>query len=198
MLAEALEIILPALEGKTVNFEGKHYRVRDFALLPGCVQAPRPPLHIGGGGDKLLRLAARHAEIVSVMPVAGESGFSREQVIAFTAEWFSERVAFLRAAASKRGRDPSAIEVINFVSFTKVCAREADVKQALARVAERFGVDPSEIRQHPLALVGTASEIAESLEERRERSGIDSVMLGAIGSESLELFTQEVIPRFAG
>ncbi|MCZ6463785.1 MAG: LLM class flavin-dependent oxidoreductase, partial [Proteobacteria bacterium] len=68
MLGEALEIVLPALEGREVSFAGAHYRVEEFSLRPGPVQKPRPPLHIGGGGDRLLRLAARHADVVSLVP----------------------------------------------------------------------------------------------------------------------------------
>ena len=197
MLAEALEIVLPALEGSSVTFEGRYYRVRDFSLLPGCVQEPRPPLHVGGGGDKLLRVAARHADIVSLAPPAIGGRISREAVMAFTADRLAERVGFLRRAAEGFGRDPTRIEVLGFCSVVQVAGSEAEAHGVLEGMARFFDVEPAQVQRHPTTLVGTASQIVSLLEERRERCGIDSVMVAARSTETLEVFGKEIVPRLA-
>jgi probable F420-dependent oxidoreductase len=198
MLAEALEIILPALEGDPVTFEGRYYQVRDFSLLPGSVQEPRPPLHIGGGGDKLLRVAARHAEIVSLAPPAIGGRIAREAVMAFTADRLAERVRFLRSAAEEHGRDPKAIEVLGFSSVVHVAGSEAEARDVLEGMARFFDTDPAQVQQHPTTLVGTPSQIVAILEERRERCGIDSIMIAARSTETLEVFGKEIVPRLSG
>ena len=195
MLGEALEIILPALEGETVSFRGRHYQVADFSLDPGAVQKPRPPLHIGGGGDQLLRLAARHAEIVSLIPPARGGRVQRDEVLAFTGERLTERVRFLRRAAQALGRDPAGIEVLGFASMVSVTESEARAEQALEGLAKLFGASPGLVREHPMTLVGTPGQILALLEERRERHGIDSLMLASPSLETLEIFGKEIIPR---
>ncbi|MFN2625361.1 MAG: TIGR03619 family F420-dependent LLM class oxidoreductase, partial [Mycobacteriales bacterium] len=41
------------------SYAGAHYAVRDAPCVPGPVQRPRPPVWIGGKGDRLLRIVAR-------------------------------------------------------------------------------------------------------------------------------------------
>ena len=197
MLEEALQIVLPALEGKTVTFRGEHYDVRDFVLEPGSVQKPRPPLHIGGGGDRLLRLAGRYADIVSLVPPVPHGRVSREEVVKFSAERISERIGFLRRAAEAEGRDPSSIEVAGFSGIVHVAESEAQATKTLEGMSKMFGVGAEEVRDHPMTLVGTPAQMVESLERRRENWGIDAQMIGVQSVETAEVFGKEIIPRLS-
>jgi alkanesulfonate monooxygenase SsuD/methylene tetrahydromethanopterin reductase-like flavin-dependent oxidoreductase (luciferase family) len=47
-LDEGLDLLARYWSGETVNHDGRHYRVRDVALLPASVQRPHPPVWIGG------------------------------------------------------------------------------------------------------------------------------------------------------
>jgi alkanesulfonate monooxygenase SsuD/methylene tetrahydromethanopterin reductase-like flavin-dependent oxidoreductase (luciferase family) len=47
-LDEGLALLSRYWSGETVDHDGKHYRVRDTALLPPTVQRPRPPVWIAG------------------------------------------------------------------------------------------------------------------------------------------------------
>jgi alkanesulfonate monooxygenase SsuD/methylene tetrahydromethanopterin reductase-like flavin-dependent oxidoreductase (luciferase family) len=47
-LDEGLELLARYWSGEPVDHEGRHYQVRDVALLPATVQRPRPPIWIGG------------------------------------------------------------------------------------------------------------------------------------------------------
>lgn len=60
---EAVEVIHLLLTQEVSDFEGEHYRLRGARCEPKPVQSPRPPLVIGGGGEKrTLRTAARWAD----------------------------------------------------------------------------------------------------------------------------------------
>src|SRR5687768_532705 len=50
------------------SFDGDHYRITDLDGLPKPVQRPGPPILIGGGGPKVLAIAAQQADIVGVNP----------------------------------------------------------------------------------------------------------------------------------
>ena len=47
-LDEGLDLLRRFWSGEPVNHDGKHYQVRDVALLPASIQRPRPPVWIGG------------------------------------------------------------------------------------------------------------------------------------------------------
>jgi len=77
VLAERLDEGLALLErywsGEQVNHEGRHYHVRDVALLPATVQRPRPPVWIGGVWPhrRPMRRAARWDGAVPMFTTAG-------------------------------------------------------------------------------------------------------------------------------
>ena len=65
-LAEAVTILRGLLGGETVTFEGAHYQVHDLAVLPAPVRPGGVPITLGGGGRKMLSLAARVGDVVSI------------------------------------------------------------------------------------------------------------------------------------
>src|SRR5437867_8192474 len=79
-----------------VTFEGKHVMVRDAMCEPKPVR--RPPILVGGGGERvLLRIAARHADIWN-------------NLAAFQSE-LGRKVQVLRQRCEEVGRDFDSIEV---------------------------------------------------------------------------------------
>ena len=65
-LAESIAIIKGLLGDGPFTFDGEYYRVTDLDGQPKPVQRPHPPFIVGGGGPKILALAAREAEIVGI------------------------------------------------------------------------------------------------------------------------------------
>ena len=62
-LGEALAILKGAWSDGPFSLEGRHYRIKDYDGIPKPTQKPRPPILVGGGGPKLLRLAGRHQHL---------------------------------------------------------------------------------------------------------------------------------------
>jgi F420-dependent oxidoreductase-like protein len=69
-LEEALRICRQMFAGDETPFEGKHYRLGRLLNSPLPLSSPRPPILIGGGGEKkTLRLVAQYADACNLFPV---------------------------------------------------------------------------------------------------------------------------------
>src|ERR1019366_3153826 len=65
--AEGVAVVAGLLESDgPFSFSGKHYTVTEHTLLPRPGQRPRPPLIRGGGGRRVLTLAGKLGDIVSI------------------------------------------------------------------------------------------------------------------------------------
>jgi alkanesulfonate monooxygenase SsuD/methylene tetrahydromethanopterin reductase-like flavin-dependent oxidoreductase (luciferase family) len=86
-------------EDAPFDFDGAHHRLRDAYCSPKPVQDPRPPIMIGGWGERTLRIIARHADIWNIpgAPVNDTDELRR-------------RSQMLDAACLEAGRDPQAVQ----------------------------------------------------------------------------------------
>ena len=99
---EGLTIIKGLLAGETVSFQGEHYTITAQPGLPKPVQSPRPPVLIGGGGKRMLSIAAREADIVGVNPQVPNGAIDEAAAADSTGEAFDRKVAWVREAAGDR------------------------------------------------------------------------------------------------
>src|SRR5439155_15946917 len=77
-----------------VTHEGPYYRVHDATVLPRPTQQPHPPVMIGGGGPRMLRIAAREAQIVALAPGVNVRGGPNLGTV--TTDSVGTRIATLR------------------------------------------------------------------------------------------------------
>src|SRR5262245_23036343 len=93
-LEEAVIVLKGLFGDEPFSFEGRHYTVNQLKGTPTPVQRPRPPIMIGGGGPKLLAVAARQADIVQLMPSnrGGGTGLDPSQ---FSAAAIEEKVGWI-------------------------------------------------------------------------------------------------------
>jgi probable F420-dependent oxidoreductase len=169
-------------------FHGDHYEVLGHILAPRPVQQPGPPLIIGGGGHRVLSLAAQYADIVSINVNLREGTGGPETAPDASPARTREKVAWVKEAAGDRFGDLELNALIGFVMVTDDAAGVADA------MAPHFGIDPADALHVPLALLGTLDEMAEELEWRRSEYGIS---YWSIESESWETLAP-VVRKLAG
>src|SRR5687767_3997434 len=66
-LEEAVPIIRRLFAGELITHDGAHYQLAEYAGEPRTVQS-RLPVLIGGGGERMVKFAAREADIVGLVP----------------------------------------------------------------------------------------------------------------------------------
>jgi probable F420-dependent oxidoreductase len=187
-MEEGLKIIKGLFAGEPFTFVGEHYHVAGIEGFPRPVQKPHPPILLGGGGRRMLRLAAREADIVNVNFDLREGQVNRDLVRTGLAEATDEKLAWIKEAAGDRLED---IEL----SVTIFLANITDDRESVATVmAGGVGAEPKDILAMPHFLIGTVDELVYDLQRRRERYGISYVI---VPGEADEAFAP-VVARLAG
>jgi probable F420-dependent oxidoreductase len=186
--AEAVAVVKGVMGDGPFSFAGRHYTIADYEGQPKPVQRPHPPLLIGGGGRRLLSIAAREADIVGINGTLTAGVVGPDAVATMTREAVEERVALVREAAGERIDEIELNVRVFFVSVTD------DRAGVLADVAGMFGVDESMVAASPFALVGTTVAMTEELLRRREELGFSYVI---VGGDDVEAFAP-VVAALAG
>ena len=88
---EALAVIKGAMADGPFSFAGEHYTITDYDGLPKPVQRPHPPILIGGGGRRVLSIAAREADIVGINGSSHAGVIGPEAIATMTAEAVAEQ-----------------------------------------------------------------------------------------------------------
>jgi alkanesulfonate monooxygenase SsuD/methylene tetrahydromethanopterin reductase-like flavin-dependent oxidoreductase (luciferase family) len=156
--------------------------------LPRPVQRPRPPLIIGGGGKRVLGIAARHADIVSINVDLREGTGGVETAPNASPDQTRKKIGWVKEAAGARFDDLELNTLIGFVMITD--DRESLVKA----MAPAFGIDPADALHIPLALVGTLEQMQEELEWRRAEYGISYFSIESDAWETLA----PIVSKLAG
>jgi alkanesulfonate monooxygenase SsuD/methylene tetrahydromethanopterin reductase-like flavin-dependent oxidoreductase (luciferase family) len=136
---------------------------------------------IGGARKRVLTLAAREADVVSMnnVPWADPDPMGEAEC----------RIGYVRAGAGERFAE---IELESAASLVQVTD---DPQSVLERVAPGLrNADPRLLARHPNVLVGSVAQIVERLEERREQLGINYV---AVTGDNIDTFAP-VVARLAG
>jgi len=185
--AEGLTIIKGLLSGEPVNFKGTYYTITSHTGTPKPVQNPIPIL-VGGGGKRVLSLAAREANIISVNFNLAPGAVNREVMNTGDQTSTAEKIGWIRSAAGDRF-DEIELSVTVFVSIVT-----DDQKGMAERVSGGFGMSPEEVLKTPHTVIGSVDQIVEGLQERREKFGFSYVVFSGDGFEALA----PVVKKLAG
>ena len=148
-------------------------------LADARLDAPRPvqdpiPLLIGGNGTRVLRHAARHADIVGVSGLGRTLPDGHSHEVAWRPYQIEERVELVRKTAAAAGRAPQLEALVQHVELTD------DAEAAAQRVAADVpGVNADDLLAAPYTLFGTPEEIAAELRRHAERLGITRFVVRA-------------------
>ena len=164
-MAEGLAVMKALWSQERADFAGEHYALSGAQGLPRPVQRPHPRVVIGGGGKKVLSIAAQEADVVGFNASLAAGVVGPEVAATATAEAFDQRVAWVREAAGERF-DSLELQCLAFVAMV-VPNRE----EMFAALAPGFAMTPEVAAEVPIVLAGTVEQICDTLVERRERYG---------------------------
>jgi probable F420-dependent oxidoreductase len=163
-LAESIQLVKRLLSGETVTHQGPTYRLGAARVWPQAVQRPHPPIIMGGGGPRMLRLAAREADIVGFIPQFSPNG--RPILTDASESALDRKVAVVREAAGDRF---ARLELNLFIADAGLIGSGRPIGGSVLAAAKSATVG---LVGSPYLLYGTLGQLRDLLERRRQRTGI--------------------------
>jgi probable F420-dependent oxidoreductase len=153
---------------------------------------PKPvgeaPIMIDGGSPRILRLAGREADIVS-LNFNNRSGMIGPDGVQLSSEAETQKkIGWIKQGANERF-DDLEIEIGAYFTFVM-----DDAAPVLGQFAQMFGLSEDDMARHPHALFGSVDAICDELERRRELHGISYI---TVGKDNMESFAP-VVDRLSG
>lgn len=187
MLEESVEMMKRLWTEEEVDFQGRYYTFNGARHEPGPVQKPHPPFLIGGHGPRhLFRAVAKHADICNV-------GFEMDL------DEHRATLDVLGEHCQREGRDLSEIEVSHNTRVV-IAESEAEFDRLIEQRATAENIAAADYRASlSRAIAGTPEQCIEQIQNFVD-GGITYFFLlfpDPIPSDSMELFSREVMPRFA-
>jgi probable F420-dependent oxidoreductase len=102
---EAATIVHGLLKRGHIDFDGRYYQARDCEIRPRGPRPGGPPILIGGSGPRMLRLAARFADIWN-----RDFDVWNEDVIPYSDEDLRGWKPRIDAVCEQTGRDPATLD----------------------------------------------------------------------------------------
>lgn len=187
-MVEGLAVMRQLWRDGRADLAGEHYKVAGAQGHPRPASKGGPRIVIGGGGRKVLSIAAREADIVGVNPNLGSGRVGPEVAATASAASYRERLEWIRDAAGERFDDLELQCLTFLVQFTD------DPLAVAEQYAPLFDQTPQDLLGMPLGLVGSVAGMVETLQLRREEFGLTYIV---VHEPEMEAFAQ-VVSRLAG
>jgi probable F420-dependent oxidoreductase len=170
---EVIALLRASFAEGELNIDTPHVHAVGFEAVPKPFTKSGPPIMIGGGAKRILTIAGREADIVSLNFNNSSGKLGADGIGSSTAELTDQKIQWIKDGAGARF-DQIEIEIAAY--FTIVTP---DGEGTRAKMAPMFGMTPEVFAEHPNALIGSIDEICDRIVERRERFGISYVSFGA-------------------
>jgi probable F420-dependent oxidoreductase len=177
------------------SFQGRFFQLQDYRPLP---KHERPiPILAAGGSPRILAIAGRLADIISVSTPATADG--RVDMPKLSRETVDDKVRYIREAAGDRFNQIELNMTLRDVRLTddraatarQLLAEWASVPDRLANV-DQLTVD--DVLHSPHVAIGTAQQIVEQFEDARERWGFTYLEVSSSDADAIAV----VLPRLSG
>ena len=209
MYAEALELILQGLQTRSLTFEGKYYRFRDYPIELAPLQTPHPPLWYGLGRPEAIDWCVQHrVNVVTNLPASATRGVTDRY----------------RAAWAAAGGAPDALPFMGFSRHVVIAGTDAEAYDIAGRGYRRWresflhlwlkdgtmlpspsAIFPEtfeEAEAQGRAVAGTPARVRDAIGRMIEQSGVNYLLcrfaFGDIARDealqSIRLFAREVMP----
>jgi len=167
-LEDSLTIIKGLLAGHPVHHSGAEYQIDGLDLDVMPKGQGRPQLLIGAGGPRMLGVAARHADIVGLLPAPIKGCEDRDDPADRLPSALESKLTVLRSEAGDRF---GQLELSAFATFSITARRRSSTEDLIARRGWR-GIDAETVWQMPTVFIGSLTQIREDLRARHERFGL--------------------------
>jgi probable F420-dependent oxidoreductase len=186
-LGESLKIIKGLLAEGSISFNGRYYTAANLPGGPAPIQQPHPPLLVGGGGPRMLSLAAREADIVSIFPTMLPDGgrFNLEELRTIAV---AKKVDLIRRVAGDRFPRLELNILVQKVVVTD--NRQAGIEQ----LTSEWTIPVDDWLDSPHVFIGTTAEIVDNLKALRAKLGLSYFVVFA---DCLDVFAP-VVAELAG
>lgn len=189
-MIELIDTTRRLLLGDEVTFTGAHITLQHAQL-----ETPRPlqqpiPLLVGGNGQRVLRYAAEHADVVGLSGLGRTLEDGHRHEVRWTPEQISASIGHVHEAAHTAGREPELEALVQHVEITDDA--EAAARQLTNRISD---LTIEQVLAAPFVWVGTAAEIANQLRDHLQRFGISRYIIRAAAVESVRLVLSNLSPR---
>jgi len=185
-LEEVIGLLRSSFAAGELNVTGDHVHAVGFEAVPKPIGSP--PLMIGGGAKRILSIAGREADIISLNFNNSSGRLGPEGIGSATAAATEQKIEWIKAAAGSRFEK---IELETAAYFTIVTDAAAATRE---KMAPMFGMTPEDFAEHPNVLIGSVDEICDRIVERRQKFGISYVSFGTSVMEAVA----PVVSRLAG
>ena len=171
-LGETLQIMKRLFTEETVSFTGKYYAITEMKGYPRPAQKPHPPILVAGAGERMLKLAAREANIIAIGSKISAQGVDPADAT------LEQKIAWIKEAAGDRFADLELCQTIFDLEIT-------DSGTALTSQPGAWSIPG-----RPL----TTEQAVAHLLEQRERYGFSYLQVSAGQVENFA----PVVARLAG
>lgn len=196
-MAEGIRVLKAMWTQQEPVFAGRYFKIDKAYNFPQPVQKPHPPVMIGGGGSKLLKIAGAEADIVNVAAPITTGAVDFAAMLKFDKVELKRRIGMLHQSATAAGRDPNAIEISGFVTVMPA-ADKARADAIADGTAKSMGFASGQaVRESPMFLIGSPDELKREIRSRSEEFGLTYYITVFMADEARELFARQVMPEFA-
>jgi probable F420-dependent oxidoreductase len=193
-LAEGIRVLKTMWTEDEPTYHGRFFSIEKAYNFPRPVQTPHPPLLVGGGGKKVLKIAAAEADILNVIPPS-ISGTGAEVFPVDIASLLPKVTSFheqLRAI----NRPVESVELSGY-SNVAMAEEKSAADAVVSSIQSGSGMaSPEIVRRSSFFLVGTPDEAKREIRSRIESLGITYFVLVFSSLETMELFAHQVMPEF--
>ncbi len=180
-LEESLRVLTGLFTGEPFSFNGDHYQITDHQLFPRSVQRPRPPLLVGAGHPRMLRIAGRHADIVGFLTTSVASGVVADDPLLRREDHVARQVGWVREGAGDRFGD---LELSTVLSLVVTDDRAGETEWMIERRGWR-DITSDDVDRMPAVAIGTSDEIAGRMVRWRDALGFTYAV---VSSNDMEAF----------
>ena len=194
-LEEAIAIIEGGWGAEPFSFSGHHFSTDALRIVPPPLQQPRPPLVIGGSGERVtLRLVARYADACNINENQNtETGLEAVG----GASTVARKLETLRRHCDEVGRPYEEVLRSHFSIRLVLAPSETALATKLDRLARQPSNSPGTRRARPSTFVTGTPERVAAYYRTMVEVGIQYFVaqVDAADEETLHLLATEVMPR---